>query len=80
MKKILLLTLIASSFMLNAQTTIENFSFGSTIDTLTNPANGGVELFKGVKKYIDFYNKERRHDSLSKETPNEYYHSKISSS
>lgn len=42
MKKILLLTLIASSFMLNAQTTIENFSYGTSVDTLTNSANGGV--------------------------------------
>lgn len=38
-----------------------------------NPANGGVELYKGIKKYVEFYNSERRHESLDYETPNEYY-------
>ena len=38
-----------------------------------NPANGGVELYKGIKKYVEFYNAERRHESLNYETPNEYY-------
>lgn len=35
-----------------------------------NPANGGVELYKGIKKYVEFYNSERRHESLGYETPN----------
>jgi putative transposase len=45
-----------------------------------NPANGGVELYKGIKKYVDFYNNERRHESLGYETPNNYYlqHQKVS--
>ena len=43
MKKIILLTLIAIGTLTNyAQSTIENFSYGSSMDTLTNPANGGV--------------------------------------
>jgi putative transposase len=39
-----------------------------------NPANGGIELLKGVRKYIDFYNNERRHESLNYLTPNEYFY------
>ncbi len=43
MKKIILLILITIGTLTNyAQTTIENFNYGSTMDTLTNPANGGV--------------------------------------
>ncbi|MCF8430197.1 MAG: T9SS type A sorting domain-containing protein [Bacteroidia bacterium] len=43
MKKIILLTLITIATLTNyAQTTIENFSYGTTVDTLTNPTNGGV--------------------------------------
>lgn len=38
-----------------------------------NPANGGVELYEGVRKYINFYNNERRHTSLGNSTPNEFY-------
>jgi putative transposase len=40
-----------------------------------NPANGGVELYEGVRKYIDFYNQERRHTSIGERTPNEYFES-----
>jgi len=45
-----------------------------------NPANGGVELYKGIKKYVEFYNNERRHESLGYETPVKYYlqHQKVS--
>jgi putative transposase len=35
--------------------------------------NGGIELLNGVRKYIHFYNNERRHTSLEKMTPNEYF-------
>jgi putative transposase len=35
--------------------------------------NGGIDLLKGVRKYIDFYNNERRHNSLYEMTPNEYF-------
>lgn len=43
MKKIILLILITIGTLTNyAQTTIENFNYGSTIDTITNPANGGI--------------------------------------
>lgn len=38
-----------------------------------NPANGGVELYEGVRKYIQFYNSERRHTSINNKTPNEFY-------
>ncbi len=38
-----------------------------------NPANGGVELYEGVRKYIDFYNKERRHTSIGNITPNKCF-------
>lgn len=39
-----------------------------------NPANGGAQLYKGVKKYIDFYNNERRHTCLNDETPNTIFY------
>jgi transposase InsO family protein len=29
-----------------------------------NPANGGIELYEGVRKYIEFYYTERRHTSI----------------
>ena len=38
-----------------------------------NPANGGVELYEGVRKYIDFYNKERRHTSIGNITPDKCF-------
>lgn len=38
-----------------------------------NPPNGGAELYNGTKKYVEFYNNERRHDSIGKLTPNEFY-------
>ena len=38
-----------------------------------NPANGGIELYEGVKKYIDFYNQNRRHTSIGDITPNDCY-------
>lgn len=34
-----------------------------------NPANGGIELYKGMKKYMEFYNEERPHQSLEYRTP-----------
>lgn len=37
------------------------------------PANDGLELSKGIQTYIGFYNKERRHKSLNRRTPNESY-------
>lgn len=38
-----------------------------------NPANGGIELLQGVRKYMEFYNTERRHESLGKVSPEEYF-------
>ena len=38
-----------------------------------NPANGGVELYKGIKKYVEFYNSDRRYESLGYETPNVFF-------
>lgn len=37
------------------------------------PAEDGLDLFKGVKQYIGFYNRERRHQSLELRTPEESY-------
>lgn len=37
------------------------------------PADDGLELFKGIQTYINFYNKERRHKSLDSRTPKESY-------
>lgn len=42
MRKLLLLAFSISTLLLNAQTTIENFSYGSVADTLTNPSIGGA--------------------------------------
>lgn len=38
-----------------------------------NPANGGIELYEGIRKYIQFYNFERRHTSIGNVTPNECF-------
>jgi putative transposase len=37
------------------------------------PANGGIELYEGVKKYIEFYNDERRHEALGRISPNQMF-------
>ena len=34
-----------------------------------NPANRGIELYEGVRKYVLFYNKQRRHTSINNLTP-----------
>lgn len=39
-----------------------------------NPPNGGMELFKGVKRYVEFYNNERRHQSNKDLTLNELFY------
>ena len=38
-----------------------------------NPANGGIELYERVRKYIEFYNSERRHTSINNNTPEKYF-------
>ena len=38
-----------------------------------NPAEDGLDLFRGTKEYIQFYNQERRHKSLKHLTPNESF-------
>ena len=38
-----------------------------------NPANGGVELYKGVQKYFKFYNDERIHQNLEYKTPKDIF-------
>lgn len=35
-----------------------------------NPPNGGIELYRNVKRYVEYYNNERRHTSIGKQTPN----------
>ncbi len=42
-----------------------------------NPANGGFELRSGIKKYIECYNNERRHDSLNKVAPNDFFYNNV---
>ena len=37
------------------------------------PASDGVELYSGLKEYLQFYNHERRHQSLGYKTPGELY-------
>ena len=32
-----------------------------------------MELYKGIKKYVEFYNSDRRHESLRYETPNVFF-------
>ncbi|MBC8988480.1 IS3 family transposase, partial [Pedobacter sp. N36a] len=39
-----------------------------------NPPNGGMELFQGVKRYVEFYNNQRRHQSMEDLTPNEVFY------
>lgn len=38
-----------------------------------HPANGGIDLRKNVKEYIQFYNQERRHTEIGKVPPDERY-------
>jgi len=38
-----------------------------------NPAEDGLECFRGLKRYFEFYNHERRHSSISDEIPAVYY-------
>jgi len=38
-----------------------------------NPAEDGLQLFKGIQVYIRFYNQTRRHRSLNRLTPAESY-------
>jgi putative transposase len=38
-----------------------------------NPANGGLKLYEGMKKYFEFYNNERPHQSLKYKTPNQVF-------
>jgi hypothetical protein len=33
------------------------------------PANGGIELYTGMKKYMEFYKTKRPHQSLEYITP-----------
>lgn len=41
-----------------------------------NPANGGLELYRGISKYIDFYNNERIHQNLDYQTPKQVFFKK----
>lgn len=41
-----------------------------------NPANGGVELYRGMDKYISFYNHERPHQKHDYKTPRELFFDK----
>ena len=37
------------------------------------PADDGLELFRGIQDYINFYNNIRRHTSLKRQTPFDSY-------
>lgn len=37
------------------------------------PAEDGIECYQGLKQYFDYYNKERRHQSLDRERPIDVY-------
>ena len=38
-----------------------------------NPAEDGLDCFRGLKQYFKFYNHERRHSSIDDEVPGMYY-------
>ena len=38
------------------------------------PENGGIKLYEGVKKYIEFYNSERRYTSINNNSSEKYLH------
>ncbi len=42
------------------------------------PANRGIELLRGIRKYFDFYTNQRRHNSLNQITPNNFYYCNFS--
>ena len=41
-----------------------------------NPADDGLALHAGIKKYIKYYNQKRRHQSMNLQTPHANYHQK----
>lgn len=43
----------------------------------SNPADDGLDLFAGLRKYIHFYHVERRHGNLNKLTPSMVYQQKM---
>lgn len=38
-----------------------------------NPAENGSELYRGIKKYIHYYNKERTHKGINRQRPYDWY-------
>lgn len=38
-----------------------------------NPANGGIQLYEGINRYIQFYNTQRRHTCLNNQTPEVFF-------
>jgi putative transposase len=38
------------------------------------PATDGLMLFKGIEKYINYYNSQRRHSAIFNKKPQEYYY------
>lgn len=41
------------------------------------PASDGLESYQGLRKYFDYYNNERRHQSLKKQTPATVYQQEL---
>lgn len=40
-----------------------------------NPPNGGIQLYQGIKNYVEFYNNERRHTCLNNQVPGVFFNS-----
>ena len=38
-----------------------------------SPTNGGNERYEGIRKYIEFYNSERRHASINNNPSEKYF-------
>ena len=44
-----------------------------SVITVTFTKVDGIELYEGIRKYIQFYNFERRHTSIGNVTPHECF-------
>ena len=42
-----------------------------------NPPNGGLDLYRIIKEYVQFYNTERRHTEIGSIPPDQKYHAKM---
>lgn len=42
------------------------------------PASDGIECYKGLKKYFEYYNTQRRHQSIDEQFPKVFYENQLS--